>query len=205
MTPLVISDSAYPYLVAQRGAIDDMKDDPVLWCSRYAEMLESEFRCFEPYLPKTCDAILDIGGGMGGIDVLLNNHYGGNCSVTLLDGVRDPPDMNLHRETFSNFAVAREFLKTNGVSDVHSIDPNGARLVAPHFFDLIISLKSWCFHYGPGIYLEFVKGCAIRGQTHLIVDVRRSRPDWEQALERAFSLSRIIYHGPKFNTFWFRA
>lgn len=199
-----ITQDAYPYLVAQRGALDDMKGDPSLWCERYSEMLDSEFACFEPYLPKACDSILDIGGGMGGIDVLLNDHYGGHCSVTLLDGVNDPPEMTHHRETFSNFVIACEFLKANGVNEIRSIDP-GKPLRAPHFFDLIVSLKSWCFHYEPDRYLDFVKGCVIKGQTQLIVDVRRDKPEWERTLERAFDKSHVIFQGAKFNTFWLRA
>jgi hypothetical protein len=202
---LVISETVYPYLVAQRGAIDDMKDDPAIWCGRYADMLASEFACFEPYLPEQCDAILDIGGGMGGINVLLNHHYGGDCSVTLLDGTHDEPRMVRHSQTFSNFDVARDFLHLNGVRDVRSIDAGHVHPTAPSFFDLVISLKSWCFHYPPETYLDLVIGCVIRGQTQLIVDVRRDRPEWAHLLERTFAQARVIYHGPKFSTFWFRA
>jgi hypothetical protein len=191
--PIVIPDSAYPYLVEQRGALDDMRDDPALWCTRYAEMLLVEFDRIEPYLPETCDAILDIGAGMGGIDVLLNRHYGGDVAVTLLDGVRDEPQMTRHSKTFSNYDVARNFLRLNGVRDVRSIDANRT-LRAPSFFDLVISLKSWCFHVKAERYAEFVAGCSIAGQTRIIVDMRRRDREPERHYEDFRTMTAFFRH-----------
>lgn len=208
--PLIISDRSYPYLVAQRGAIDDMKDDPVLWCARYSEMLFSEFNCIEPYLPLTCDAILDIGGGMGGIDVLLNQHYGGDVAVTLLDGTHDAPEMTRHCETFSNYEIARHFLQQNGVHQVHSIDASDAVLHAPSFYDLVISLKSWCFHVEPKRYIDFVRANSITGGvTKVIVDMRhRDREperhyEWWKQMSAAFRHVNMIHQGVKFETHLF--
>jgi hypothetical protein len=44
-----------------------------------------------PLLPETIEGVLDIGGGMGGIDALINHEYGGTLDVVIVDGDRDPP------------------------------------------------------------------------------------------------------------------
>lgn len=206
---IVVPTEVYPYLVAQRGALDDMKDDPNLWCEKYFETLESDFACIEPFLPERCDTLLDVGGGMSGISILLNEHYGGNLVVALLDGIDDSPQMTRHAETFSNYQIARRFLQLNGVENTMSIHPS--QPIAPNFFDLVISLKSWCFHYEPQRYLDFVKGCTIAGRTRIILDVRGGLKGcpmgraWELDLQDAFSMPRIIYTGPKHCTMAFLA
>lgn len=49
----------------------------------YIQGLYDTYQSFKPYLPNE-GVILDIGCGMGGIDVLLDQHYGG-AEITLLD------------------------------------------------------------------------------------------------------------------------
>jgi SAM-dependent methyltransferase len=152
---LAISRDAYPYLVVQRGALDDMKGDAGTWIAKYIDVVCSEFRSIEPYLPEECESILDVGSGLGGIDALLNEHYGGNCQVTLLDGVRDPPQVTTHNQTFNDMAVAKDFLAANGVGRFDFIDANDDHRLAPRRYDLIVSFKSWCFHIEPERHLRW--------------------------------------------------
>lgn len=199
---IMVPDPAFDYLIAQRGALDDMRGDRRLWLAKYGEVLASEFQSIEPFLPPECDSILDIGGGMGGIDAILNDHYGGDCTVTLLDGVDDPPLMTKHRETFSHIGIAREFLEINGVKRVRSIDANRPPAKAPDFYDLVLSFKSWCFHYPPETYLELVTSGLISDRTVLIVDVRKDRVyDWVRALQPPFRSPQMIFYGAKFETY----
>jgi hypothetical protein len=205
---LVIPESAFPYLVAQRGALDDMRGDRALWCRRYLEILDSEMRLIEPYLPTTCDSILDVGGGMGGIDILLSRHFGG-CHVTILDGLSDPPMMQKHAETFSNMGAAADFLKVNGVASFDFLDANTPKKSPSRAYDLVVSFKSWCFHIEPPRYLDFVVGSIIPGQTKLIIDVRRHpqhlEAEYMRALMQEFRHIGCIFRGIKFETHWFEA
>jgi SAM-dependent methyltransferase len=204
--PLVVPERALPYLQVQRGAISDMAASR--WPSAYAEMLYSEFDCLEPYLPANCEAVLDVGSGLGGIDILLARHYGDGLSITLLDGHDDRAQVRTHAETFNSMEVAREFLAANGVGNVHCLDANSHPLPpAPSFFDLVISLKAWCFHIEPDRYIDWVLRHSIAGETRIIIDVRRpARPDsphweWFSQLARAFGNPvREIYVGAKFST-----
>lgn len=215
---LNISREAYPYLVLQRGALDDMKGDPGTWCAKYIDVLYSEFRSIEPYLPVACESILDVGSGLGGIDALLNEHYGGDCQVTLLDGVDDPPDLSRHNVTFNSMQTAKEFLLLNGVSHFDFVDANDVNARVVRQYDLIVSFKSWCFHIEPERYLALVLSACTPQHTQLIVDVRGGRrarlgSDVEvdqhyrymRALSDAFQHRSMIHYGIKFETHLFEA
>jgi hypothetical protein len=199
---LKITHEAYPYLVAQRGALDDMKGDPETWSAKYCDVLSSEFRSIEPHLPKTCHAILDVGSGMGGIDALINAHFGGDCEVCLLDGVDDPPAVELHGSTFNNMRIAKNYLELNGVKRFAFIDANDAHRHATVRADLVVSFKSWCFHYAPERYLDLVL-LACHPETVLILDIRRDRPEWLKTVQEHFLCTDLVYAGIKFCTYRF--
>lgn len=215
---LNISREAYPYLVLQRGALDDMKGDPGTWCAKYIDVLYSEFRLIEPYLPATCRSILDVGSGLGGIDALLNDHYGGDCQVTLLDGVDDPPDVSRHNVTFNHMQIAEEFLLLNGVTHFDFIDANDAHSHVVRQYDLVVSFKSWCFHVEPERYLDLVLSACTPKHTQLFVDVRGGRRarlgsdaevdlhhQYMRALSDAFQHRGMLYYGIKVETHHFEA
>lgn len=205
---LVITENAFPYLVAQRGALDDMRGNHALWCKKYLEVLSAEMHLIQPYLPTSCDVLLDIGGGMGGIDILLSRHFGG-CHVTILDGLSDPPMMEKHAETFSNMGAAAEFLKVNGVTSFDFIDASTTDRSASRLYDLVVSFKSWCFHIEPQRYLDFVLKSIIPGQTKLIIDVRREPEhvgaEYMRTLTKNFRHIGCVFRGIKFETHWFEA
>lgn len=205
---IVIPASAFPYLVEQRGALDDMRGDHDLWCRKYLEVLDAEMKLIEPYLPESCDAILDVGGGMGGIDILLSRHYNG-CHVSILDGLSDPPMVEAHAETFSNMGAASDFLSGNGVASFDFLDANRSSVSAGRYYDLVVSFKSWCFHIEPSRYLAFVERSCIKGQSKLIIDVRRQPEhlgaEYMRVLTKHFRHIGCIFRGIKFETHWFEA
>lgn len=203
MNELHVRNEALPYLHAQRGAISDIRGDGNQWLTAYVEMLESEFRSMESWLPKECDSILDVGGGMGGIDILLSRHYGG-CHVTILDGVHDRPIMTKHAHTFAHFDVAKQFLNDNGIEDVGWIDANAQPPAAQRHFDLVVSLKSWCFHYPVEQYAKLAADATVEGSI-LMIDIRRA---WVletiQKLSDDFVHTGMSFYGVKFETHVFR-
>lgn len=198
---LTVPLEAYPFLQLQRGAISDFAaSDASIWLQHYADSLYGEFDSIEPYLPRQCSMILDVGSGLGGIDALINRHYGGDCLVTLLDGVADKAEVDLHRETFNDMQVAQRFLAANGVERFDFIDASAPHLAAARKVDLVVSFRSWCFHFEPSTYLDFVVGCCIPKHTRLFIDVRANKPEWEGLLRRAFQFVDMVYTGTKFST-----
>jgi len=194
MESLNISNAAFAYLVLQRGALDDMKGDPQTWCSKYIEVLCSEFEHMQGLLPDKCNSILDVGSGLGGIDAILNDHYGGDCQITLLDGVDDPPEVSSHRLTFNNMKVAGQFLEMNGVRHFDFIDANDPARSVKHTYDLIVSFKSWCFHFEAERHLDLVLSACHPG-TMLIVDIRGGRNANlfdDAAAEKCYNTMRLL-------------
>lgn len=202
--PIVIPEDAYPYLQMQRGAIADMAENREKWLEAYLDMIIGEFTCIESHLPPSVDTVLDIGAGMGGIDVLLARHYGDRVRFTLLDGIADLPFVQSHARTFSNADVAREFLRLNGVKRVDFVDANDPSSRPRWYYDLIVSFKAWCFHIEPARYIELVKSRAATG-AKIIVDVRANKPEWVEELSAAFTSRGVIYAGAKFQTMLFEA
>lgn len=191
---MIVEDSHFEYLKLQKGALHGLTDDRAAWLMAYEQSLEEDLASMEPHLPQVCRNVLDVGSGLGGIDVLLNQKYPG-LYVSLMDGVDDPPVMTFHNRTYNDMKVARHFQNRNGVEKFgyYSTPPIGAVK-----FDLILSLGSWCFHYGPSAYLSFVKKCCHAG-TILILDVRADQPLWRQELREVFSEVGVALVKRKFN------
>lgn len=204
---MIVDDRHFAYLSLQKGSLDRLKGDRAAWQRAYETSLAEDLAGMRPFLPATCRNVLDIGSGLGGIDALLNRHYGGGLDVRLLDGVDDPPVMTLHRKSFNSMAVARDFLDRNGVSGFGFYSPAEARAATPVVgieFDLIISLGSWCFHYAPSEYLEFVYRCCTP-RTVLLLDVRADKPEWRAQLHTRFFEVACAKASRKFNRLVLRA
>jgi len=181
---VIVNDAHFAYLRLQKGSLEPLAHDRALWHAAYEADLWRTYSEIHPYLPESCSgASLDVGSGLGGIDVLLSRHYGGELRVNLLDGEHDAPAMTLHRQTFSSEAVARDFLSMNGVRP----DRIGYSTPAsPDFtlvWDLVLSLGSWCFHYAPDVYLpRLLEGGGLHTDTVIILDVRRDKGEWTSQL-----------------------
>lgn len=214
---IIITDGARPYLEIQKGRLQHLAGNPAAWNLAYHASLANDLGHILPYLPARCDRILDIGGGMGGIDILLWRHYAKRTAsirrrttswigpeICIVDGMEDPPVMELHRKTFSNAAVSQEFLRVNGVTSgvAHWSLTMTQRMVALPC-DLIISLGAWCFHLPPDEYLDFViRSC--RPGTVLVLDVRYAKTEWKAQLEKAFEPIAAPASGQKWTRMVFR-
>lgn len=203
MNPEVqITPAAFPYLIAQRGVLDRFKNNVPRWIEEYQAMLRGEFNLIEPYLPKAAQAILDVGSGMGGIDILLSRHYGTRPALFLLDGIDDEPVVSLHRSTFNRVATAIGFLNANETYDCNFINAAEPAPIGP-IADLVISTAAWCFHFEPGLYIDYVAASCAPGAT-LILDVRKNQQAWLDELGERFIHIDCILRSFKFETHVFR-
>jgi hypothetical protein len=126
--------------------------------------------------------VLDIGGGMGGIDALINFEHGGCIDVVIVDGDRDPPAVPKGKgagKTYSNCAAAFEFLCANGVVHPKFLiapkDPDTkfekAFLSTIEPVDLVLGVQSWGFHFPPSLHMPLAYAFSKVG-TIWILDVR---------------------------------
>lgn len=201
-----VSDVEFEYLKLQRGRIADLADAPDLWLRAYRESLLIDYATIAPHLPNIGHGyFLDIGGGLSGISVAIYRHYNGGVTPVILDGISDPPKMALHRQTYSNLHVAAKWLASMGVTPVTGVTPEMVRdtplmVKVP----LVLSLNSWCFHYAPSTYLDFVKA-SVAPRGTIIVDVRKNKPEWRGVLEQEFHLKAIAHISDKFDRCVFEA
>lgn len=195
---LRVEDAAFAYLRIQKGNLDELSGNRAAWHKAYEEGLQRQFESFRDYLPEKCERFLDVGSGLGGIDILINRHYESAAqtpALTLLDGESDVPKMNLHRETFNDMRVAREFQRINGGvprERFHYWTPFTAGAgdgVAR--YDLVVSFGSWCFHYAPAVYLSQLRRWLKPGAV-AVFDVRVNKPEWEKQLLEVFEPVAIV-------------
>lgn len=191
----VISPQAFQYLQVQAGRLSKLIDGPDLWRAAYRQQLLDTLSAINRFIPKPLVSVLDIGGGMGGFDALLNRAHP-NLSVAILDGMRSAPNVVERDKPYSNATAAANFLKDNGVSSAAFYDPDDLPDDPPKV-DLIVSLQAWCFHFMPSVYMNFAFKCSRPG-TVWILDVRIMQRYWASDL---FSQERLepLGEAPGFN------
>lgn len=176
---------------------------PKEWELAFRRSIWEDWCQIMPALPDYAPvSALDIGAGMGTIDILLDVHYrayapGHPSSFVLVDGAYDPPEPVKSWKTHSNREAALFQLGANGVANAMYLEP--ADLARPtHLgkFDLILSMGSWCFHYEPNTYLDQVLPLA-HADTVFILDLRKDRPHWLEQLSGRLEQVRVLADLPK--------
>ena len=147
--------------------------------SYYNRMLE-EFKTFEKYIDHNDKNILSIGGGMGGLEIILNN----NCEVNFFDFIERNfvskkvvygwSDNN--SEAYNNLNLQTEFLVKNGLPKekfkVFDFDKDS---LPSKKFDVVISLYSLDYHYDFNQYAKYLKDNT-HNESKIIFDT--VRPDF---------------------------
>lgn len=192
-----INKRDFEYLKIQKGGISHSANDYDEWLLSYKFLMHSEFDTIKPYLPVQCARTLDVGGGLGGINCMINRHYGGNLHVEVLDADETEPVVIKQDQPFNSMQVTKEFLRANGVRHFTPRTPDSVRDVDAPLCDMVTSFGSWCFHYSPDTYLEYVK-MRSHAATVLIIDVRIRHDDWIDQLEREFNLVASLDLGEKY-------
>jgi SAM-dependent methyltransferase len=174
----------------------------------YEQELNEDYGNLQSSLPRRVRAILDIGCGLAGIDLLLHRHYAGHLEVHLLDrdGLSDLYYGFRNEAAFYNsLSMARAFLTLNGVPhdqiSTHNVDqvgfPTGRK------FDIVLSLISWGFHYPISTYSEQVRSSLAPGGT-VIVDVRRGTAGREELANLLNSEPAVLKSAGKYERLAFR-
>ena len=156
----------------------------------------SEIDTFKEFLPKNVKNIMDIGCGLGIINVLLNKFYNDKTSFYLLDKNRIDKKIKYgfssNYESYNDLNETKQILLENNISenrlflfDVEKEISIDAKI------DLVISLKSMGYHYPFEIYLNlFKKNC--NKNTTFIFDVSDGYFD-ENLFKNYFENIKIVY------------
>jgi SAM-dependent methyltransferase len=167
----------------------------------YHDDLQREYVQMAPFLPPTVGQVLDVGCGLGGIDLFLHRHYRQGLNLVLLDREGRSGSFYGFRAQaafYNSLDLTRALLCANGVRNDHvstfEVDRDG--FPDQHAYDLVVSLLSWGFHYPVETYLERVLSSLSAGGV-LIIDVRKGT-DGERRLETAFGApTRVIADADK--------
>ncbi|MDC0352499.1 hypothetical protein OAM93_04025 [Candidatus Pelagibacter sp.] len=128
----------------------------------YYDRMSEEFKTLENHINHKDKNFLSIGGGMGGLEVILNN----NCEVNFFDFIERNfvskkvvygwSDNN--SEAYNNLNLQTEFLVKNGLSmekfKVFDFDKDS---LPSKKFDVVISLYSLDYHYDFSQYAKYLK------------------------------------------------
>ncbi len=169
----------------------------------FNEEMMAEYAAMKPYLPAHARAILDIGAGVGGIDILLGKHYeADHPMIYLLDKTEMPGKVYYGlREKgcfYNSLGLARDLLVENGIRPEQiclqeATEDN--RIISDTKFDLIVSLISWGFHYPIATYLDQVYEKLAHSGV-VITDVRR-HGDGIALLQKKFGKIKIMFEAQK--------
>lgn len=168
----------------------------------YERDMEEEFLSLERHLPSKCGSILDIGCGIGGIDILLYHHYGeSNPDLYLLDKslVNDSIYYEYEDEGafYNSLDLAKNTLVENGVpsDQIHLLEVTDDASIEVENVDLVISILSWGFHYPVELYLQQVWECLTLGG-QVIIDIRKGTTGLDE-IRGKFGDVEILFDGKK--------
>ena len=148
----------------------------------YYDRMREEFKTLENHIDHKDKNFLSIGGGMGGLEVILNN----NCEVNFFDFIERNfvskkvvygwSDNN--SEAYNNLNLQTEFLVKNGLPmekfNVFDFDKDS---LPSKKFDVVISLYSLDYHYDFNQYAKYLKDNT-HNESKIIFDT--VRPDFFQ-------------------------
>ena len=143
--------------------------------NKVERLFESEFNLISQYLPKNLNNILDVGCGLGVIDIFLNRFYKKNLNFYLLD--KNKIDKKIKygfSEDYESYNVLEEtknLLLNNDLneSSINIIDVD-KKIEIKQKIDFVISLKSMGYHYPFENYLKLFSNCCTK-QTIFIFDI----------------------------------
>ena len=128
----------------------------------YFNDMKNEYECIKNYIDPENKNILSIGGGIGGLEIILNNNFNvKNFSFIernfVSKKVRYGWDSN-NNEAYNDLNLLNNFLVKNGLyQSKFSIFDYDKDELPNKKFDLIISLFSLDYHYNFDIYLDYLK------------------------------------------------
>ena len=160
------------------------------------ELFLKELNTFKNFLPNSVNTIMDIGCGLGIINIYLNEFFEKKPVFFLLD--KNKVDRKITYGFSSNYESYNDLNETKHILLENNIDTSCMYLfdvekqfVITKKMDLVISLKSMGYHYPINTYIELFRNCCTKN-TVFIYDIGENQYD-ENYLKTIFDDVKIIY------------
>ena len=160
------------------------------------ELFLKELNTFKNFLPNSVNTIMDIGCGLGIINIYLNEFFEKKPIFFLLD--KNKVDRKITYGFSSNYESYNDLNETKNILLENNIDTSCMYLfdvekqfVITKKMDLVISLKSMGYHYPINSYIELFRNCCTKN-TVFIYDIGENQYD-ENYLKTIFDDVKIIY------------
>ena len=161
---------------------------------RTEELFRREIEAIKDYLPKNVENIMDIGCGLGIINIYLNQIYNNQPNFFLLDKNRIDKEIKYgfssEYESYNDLNQTKNLLLNNNINSLHTIDVE-KDIKIENKIDLVISLKSMGYHYPIDQYLKLFRTCCDYN-TCFIFDVSEGYYN-ASLLKKHFDVVDIIY------------
>jgi len=161
---------------------------------RTEELFRREIEAIKDYLPKNVENIMDIGCGLGIINIYLNQIYNNQPNFFLLDKNRIDKEIKYgfssEYESYNDLNQTKNLLLNNNINSLHTIDVE-KDIKIENKIDLVISLKSMGYHYPIDEYLKLFRTCC-DDNTCFIFDVSEGYYN-ASLLKKYFDVVDIIY------------
>ena len=160
------------------------------------ELFLKELNTFKNFLPNSVNTIMDIGCGLGIINIYLNKFFEKKPIFFLLDKNRIDRKIkygfSLNYESYNDLNETKNILLENEIDSacVHLFDVE-RKFQINKKIDLVISLKSMGYHYPINSYIELFRNCCTKN-TVFIYDIGENQYD-ENYLKTIFDDVKIIY------------
>ena len=173
------------YLFPQRTRLkteyslsEESDDDFIL--SQINKMVINDFNIFKDYLPKDSKSLLDIGCGVGLIDVAIYKHYN-SINLNLLDkseSLTEGKKINGFNKDYcfyNSLSVTKDILTSNGVNinDLNLYEVDKCNEIYEKKYDIIMSLLSCGWHYSIREYI-FLMYRTLSYNGIIVVDIRHN-------------------------------
>lgn len=191
------------YLFPQRTrlkteySLSENSDDNFI-LSQINKMVDNDFNIFKEYLPKDAKFVLDIGCGVGLVDVALYKHYG-SIDISLLDKTETLSEdakisgFNQKYTFYNSLAVTGEILITNGVNEnditLREVDDCGDLYYKK--YNIIMSLLSCGWHYPISDYIDLLY-VTLDDNGIIVVDIRHNTGQLDLMLKYFDIVAHIV-------------
>ena len=171
----------------QRTWMRDLSFDEVR--KEYFKSCVFDFEFMFPFFPETMGTVLDIGAGVGGIDLLICRRFE-KVRVDLLDKDEVLPELwygfSKRPAAYNTKLDTENFFALNGIRSIkyHTEYPEENK------YDFIFSRISCGFHYPVQTYLKQIKR-TLNKRGRLFLDVRKNKGEID-ALKKEFGKVKIL-------------